>query len=109
MHYKDTVTNKIYGYKFNETCIPVSVDEVSEALKPSELESLILSLTGRIQEASNYLSSTGWIWEKYNRNVLVLKDLTNDEFQTKYTEIIAKQEECRLLINTLELELQGVI
>ena len=60
------------------------------------------------QEAKAYLTDTGWIWEKYNRNVLVLKDMTAEEFYTKYLEIITKQEECRTLINELEDELSNL-
>ena len=53
-----------------------------------------------------YLIETGWIWEKYNRNVLVLKDMTNEEFNLKYADIINKQEEYRTLINELEVQLE---
>lgn len=60
------------------------------------------------QEAKAYLADTGWIWEKYNRNVLVLKDMTDEEFYTKYLEIITKQESCRTLINELEDELSSL-
>jgi len=55
-----------------------------------------------LNEAKQYLQETGWIWEKYNRNVLVLKDTTNEEFASKYGDIITKQEESRLLIKELE-------
>ena len=61
----------------------------------------------KISEAKQYLTDTGWIWEKYNRNVLVLKDMTNDEFNLKYSDIISKQEEYRTLINELEVQLGG--
>ena len=47
---------------------------------------------------TQYIRDTGWIWEKYNRNVLLLKTMTDEEFKTKYSDIIAKQEECRLAI-----------
>lgn len=52
-----------------------------------------------------YLIETGWIWEKYNRNVLVLKDMTSEEFSLKYADIISKQEEYRALINELEVQI----
>lgn len=107
-HYKD-IDGKIYGYKATETCTPISIEEVIELTKPSEAELLKQSLTAQIQEAKAYLSETSWIWEKYNRNVTVLGDLTNEEFKLKYADIITKQEEARVLINTLELELQGAI
>lgn len=80
--------------------------ELTEALNK---ENAIQDLTRRIAEAKQYLSETSWIWEKYNRNVTVLGDLTNDEFKLKYADIIALQEEARVLINTLELELKGAI
>ena len=47
----------------------------------------------------NRWRGTGWIWEKYNRNVLVLKDMASEEFSLKYADIISKQEEYRALIN----------
>lgn len=62
----------------------------------------------QIQEAKIYLVDTGWIWEKYNRNVLVLKDMTDEEFSLKYSDIISKQEECRALINELEVQLEVI-
>ena len=65
-----------------------------------EIEAEILQ--NKLNEAKQYLQETGWIWEKYNRNVLVLKDTTSEEFAAKYADIITKQEECRLLINELE-------
>lgn len=52
--------------------------------------------------AKEYLKDTSWIWEKYNRNVLVLQDMTNEEFKIKYKDIINKQEEYRFMINTYE-------
>ena len=61
----------------------------------------------KINEAKQYLTETGWIWEKYNRNVLVLKDMTSEEFNLKYSDIISKQEEYRVLINELEVQLGG--
>ena len=52
-----------------------------------------------VKICKEYLTETGWIWEKYNRNVLVLKDMTSEEFSLKYADIISKQEEYRALIN----------
>ena len=60
----------------------------------------------QIEEAKAYLTDTGWIWEKYNRNVLVLKDMSNEEFNLKYSDVISKQEEYRALINELEVQLE---
>lgn len=62
-------------------------------------------LEQRIVEAKAYLTDTGWIWEKYNRNVILLKDMTSEEFSLKYSDIISKQEEYRALINELEVQL----
>ena len=67
------------------------------------------TINQKIQEAKSYINGTGWIWEKYNRNVLVLKDLTDEEFRLKYSDIINLQEESRLLINTLEIELNNLL
>lgn len=79
--------------------------ELTEALTK---ENTIQDLTTRISGAKQYLSETSWIWEKYNRNVTVLGDLTNDEFKLKYADIITKQEKTRALINALELELKDL-
>jgi hypothetical protein len=59
----------------------------------------------QVLKAKQYLNETSWIWEKFNRNVIVLKDLTEEEFKIKYNDIILKQEEYRILINTIEPEL----
>lgn len=67
------------------------------------------SLTTQINEAKNYLNETSWIWEKFNRNVLLLKDLSNEEFNTKYQDIILQQEESRVLIKNLRLELEQLL
>ena len=81
--------------------------EPQELLDVLEADSKEQSLISQIQEVKQYLTETGWIWEKYNRNVLVLKDMTSDEFNLKYSDIISKQEECRALINELEVQLGG--
>lgn len=84
-----------------------------EVFTPQELQDAINAnkvkegLQNQIQEAKAYLTETGWIWEKYNRNVLVLKDMTSEEFNLKYSDIISKQEEARTLINELEVQLGG--
>ena len=74
----------------------------------TEEELKIKEINSRIQEAKQYLTDTGWIWEKYNRNVLVLKDMTSEEFNLKYSDIITKQEEYRALINELEVQLEVI-
>ena len=71
----------------------------------TEEEIKIKDLNKQIQEAKTYLSETSWIWEKYSRNVLSLKDTTQEEFNTKYQDIIIAQEEARLNINKYEQEL----
>lgn len=81
--------------------------EPQELLDALEAERVEQNLISQIQEAKQYLTNTGWIWEKYNRNVLVLKDMTSDEFNLKYTDIISKQEEYRALINEIEVQLGG--
>ena len=77
--------------------------EINRLSSISELKNLIV-------EANIYLTETSWIWEKYSRNVLVLNNMTNEEFNIKYLDIISKQEQCRLDINKYEkdiLNLQG--
>lgn len=72
----------------------------------TEVEIKTAEINTQITEAKTYLADTGWIWEKYNRNVLVLKDMTTEEFNLKYSDIINKQEEYRALINELEVQLE---
>ena len=74
-------------------------EEKQEEIRKKEINT-------KIVEAKAYLTNTGWIWEKYNRNVLVLKDMTNEEFNLKYSEVISKQEEYRALINELGVQLK---
>ena len=83
-------------------------DEPQELVDALALEKQEQDLNTQIQEAKNYLSETSWIWEKYSRNVTVLGDLTNEEFKLKYADIITKQEEARVLINTLEVHLENI-
>lgn len=99
-------SGQIVPESFIEYIVGQEPIELTEALNK---ENAIQDLTTRIAEAKQYLNETSWIWEKYNRNVTVLGDLTNDEFKLKYADIITKQEEARVLINTLELELKGAI
>lgn len=80
--------------------------EPQELLEALEAERIEQNISSQIQEAKQYLTDTGWIWEKYNRNVLVLKDMTNEEFNIKYSDVISKQEEYRALINELEAQLE---
>lgn len=82
-------------------------DEPQELIDALALEKQEQDLTIQINEAKNYLNETSWIWEKFNRNVVVLKDMTEEEFSLKYADIIAEQERNRLLINELELQLGG--
>lgn len=74
----------------------------------TEEEIRTAEINSQIAEAKAYLASTGWIWEKYNRNVLVLKDMTSEEFNLKYSDIASKQEEYRALINELEVQLEVI-
>lgn len=71
----------------------------------TEEEIRLQEINTQITEAKQYLADTGWIWEKYSRNVLSLKDMTQEEFNTKYQDIIIAQEEARLNINKYEQEL----
>lgn len=100
-----------FDIKFN---VELNQFDYVEIIKPDgfieyeigkEPEELVLVL--ELAEAHQYLKDTSWIWEKYNRNVVILGDLTSDEFKAKYADIIAEQERNRLLINELELQLGG--
>lgn len=81
------------------------IAEMSRLASISELRNLIA-------EANMYLDETSWIWEKYSRNVLVLNNMTNKEFNIKYLDIISKQEQYRLDVNMYEkdiLNLKGAV
>lgn len=82
-------------------------EEPQELIDALTLEKQEQDLTTQINEAKSYLNETSWIWEKFNRNVVVLKDMTEEEFSLKYADIIAEQERNRLLINELEVQLGG--
>ena len=79
---------------------------VIKTYEEKQKELRLQDISSQIQEAKAYLIDTGWIWEKYNRNVLVLKDMTNEKFNLKYLDVISKQEEYRALINELEVQLE---
>lgn len=89
-----------------EDLIEISLEEIKSINETKELEYKSTPEV-KIHEATQYLKETGWIWEKFNRNVVVLKDMTEEEFSLKYADIIAEQERNRLLINELELQLGG--
>jgi hypothetical protein len=88
-------------YLITDNMSPISLEEI-EAINKAKEDEYMNTLEYKLNEAKQYLQETGWIWEKYNRNVLVLKDTTSEEFAIKYADIIAKQEESRLLIKELE-------
>lgn len=98
-------SGQIVPESFIEYIVGQEPVKLTEALSK---ESIVQDLTTRIAEAKQYLSETGWIWEKYSRNVLSIKDMTDVEFKSKYEDIILLQEQSRELINNLELELKGV-
>lgn len=81
---------------------------VIKTYEEKQKEISLQKINSQIQEAKAYLTNTGWIWEKYNRNVLVLKDMTSEEFNLKYSDIVSKQEEYRALINELEVQLEVI-
>ena len=87
--------------------VEITKEEFDDIVLAINTPTSVQEVEQRIAEAKAYLTETGWIWEKYNRNVLVLKDMTNDEFNLKYSDIISKQEEYRALINELEVQLGG--
>lgn len=89
----------------NANCYENGEFIVKDFRTPEEI--LQRELQIKLAEATQYLKDTGWIWEKFNRNVVVLKDMTEEEFSLKYADIIAEQERNRLLINKLELQLGG--
>ena len=95
-------------FLITEDMTPITVEEI-QAINKAKEDEFKQTSEYKTNEAKQYLSETYWIWEKYNRNVTVLGDLTNDEFKLKYADIITKQEEARLLISTLESELKGLI
>lgn len=73
-----------------------------EEITQEQYDSYFNTEHNQVSIAKKYLIDTSWIWEKYSRNVLVLENITKEDFHLKYKDIIVKQEEYRSLINTLE-------
>ena len=91
---EDVVTDDEVKYSYKQMFTTETNEEKLEKIKTQMLDEIY----------KEYLIDTGWIWEKYNRNVLVLKDMTSEEFSLKYADIINKQEEYRAFINELEVQ-----
>ena len=115
MKYYINTNKEIFGFELDgsqdplitEDMVEISLEEIKSINETKELE-YKSTPEYRIKEATQYLKDTGWIWEKFNRNVVVLKDMTEEEFSLKYADIIAEQERNRLLINELEIQLGGL-
>ena len=82
----------------NNSDCEVGEDGLIDYGSPSELELQEHKTKVIKQEAQAYINDTGWIWEKYKRNVEVLQNITKEEFLEKYQEVINKQEKCRKLL-----------
>ena len=89
------IEDEVVKYSYKQMFTTETNEEKLEKIKTQML----------VEIYKEYLIETGWIWEKYNRNVLVLKDMTSEEFSLKYADIISKQEEYRALINELEVQI----
>ena len=89
------IEDEVVKYSYKQMFTTETNEERLEKIKTQML----------VEIYKEYLIETGWIWEKYNRNVLVLKDMTSEEFSLKYADMISKQEEYRALINELEVQL----
>ena len=87
--------DEVVKYSYKQVFTTETNEEKLEKIKTQML----------VEIYKEYIIETGWIWEKYNRNVLVLKDMTSEEFSLKYADIISKQEEYRALINELEVQI----
>jgi len=95
---EETVTDEVSGdegkvYTYEELEFDKSVTKEVRDARASKAETTL-----RKNEAQEYMTSTGWVWEKYKRNVEVLQNITKEEFLEKYKEVISKQEECRKLL-----------
>ena len=114
MKYFKNTNNEIFGFELDgsqdhlitDDMTPITLEEI-QAINQAKEDGLKATPEYKLQEATQYLKDTGWIWEKFNRNVVVLKDMTEEEFSLKYADIIAEQERNRLLINELEIQLGG--
>jgi FMN-dependent NADH-azoreductase len=49
-------------------------------------------------EAQTYLTSTDWVTAKYTDLVVIQQVMTNDEFNAKYADVLAKRNEMRELL-----------
>ena len=95
---EEVVSESVVKYRYKQMFTTETNEEKLEKIKTQML----------VEIYKQYLIETGWIWEKYNRNVLVLKDMTSEEFSLKYADIISKQEEYRALMNELEVQLEVI-
>jgi len=91
-------------YVYIDTKEKVEDENMELALKLRQEKLDANDFSNKLREANNYLLETSWIWEKYARNVQLLKDITEDEFRTKYADIITKQEVARKFIRDNEVK-----
>jgi hypothetical protein len=70
----------------------------------TDAELLEQSNQKKIQEALQYLSSTDWITNKYNDEVIINKSISKNDFITKYSVIYKDRVSARAVINSLTKE-----
>lgn len=78
------------------------IAEISEAFIPTPQEELDrLEVEQKVYEAKTYLASTDWIVTKIGEVQIKGEDTT--ELLSKYSTELIKRDECRTLINSLEV------
>lgn len=68
-------------------------------------QKLIDELQTQLKSYRDYLNETSWIWDKYQRNCVTLKNISEDSFNEAYKDIIEKQEFARNEIKRIETQL----
>lgn len=76
-----------------------------EEIEEFEKQKLIDELQTQLKSYRDYLSETSWIWDKYQRNCVILKNISEDSFNEAYKDIIEKQEFARNEIKRIEIQL----
>ena len=79
--------------------VTYSPSELDDAIKAQEAKE---NTEKQISEARAYLDSTDWIKNKFVELVQIKGAMTEADFRSKYAEELAKMDEMRELINTLQ-------
>jgi len=101
MKYYINTNNQIFAFDDEQVALglangltPITEEQLAELLAPTP-EQLLEQAKA---EAIAVLNDTGWIIEKYTDLVVIQQAMTNDEFNAKYADVLAKRNEARELL-----------